>query len=185
MDGKIINKSISSWQKKIGYISQDIHLIDDSIINNISLGIEEHEINLERINSAVKSAQLESFINKLPKGIETHVGDKGVQISGGQKQRIGLARALYHNPEILILDEATASIDSYAEQLIQEATQKITQGRTSIVIAHRLATIQNADMIIVLEAGEIVEKGTHAELLKNKNGAYRNLYDAQFLTKNS
>ena len=145
VDGKIINKSISSWQKKIGYISQDIHLIDDSIINNISLGIEEHEINLERINSVINSAQLESFINKLPKGIETHVGDKGVQISGGQKQRIGLARALYHNPEILILDEATSSLDNETETEVMKAIELLSENKTIIIIAHRYSTLSFCD----------------------------------------
>ena len=145
VDGKVINKSISSWQKKIGYISQDIHLIDDSIINNISLGIEEHEINLERINLAIKSAQLESFINKLPKGIETHVGDKGVQISGGQKQRIGLARALYNNPEILILDEATSSLDNETETEVMKAIELLSENKTIIIIAHRYSTLSFCD----------------------------------------
>ena len=145
VDGKIINKSIISWQKKIGYISQDIHLIDDSIINNISLGIEEHEINLERINSVINSAQLESFINKLPKGIETHVGDKGVQISGGQKQRIGLARALYHNPEILILDEATSSLDNETETEVMKAIELLSENKTIIIIAHRYSTLSFCD----------------------------------------
>jgi ATP-binding cassette subfamily B multidrug efflux pump len=108
-----------------------------------------------------------------------------VMLSSGQRQLISFLRAYVTNPKILILDEATASIDSYAEQLIQKATQKITHGRTSIVIAHRLATVQKADTIIVLDAGEIVEMGTHKELLKNNEGQYRNLYDAQFLTKDS
>lgn len=145
VDGKIITRSISSWQKKIGYISQDIHLIDDSIINNISLGIEEHEINLERINSVINSAQLKSFINKLPKGIETHVGDKGVQISGGQKQRIGLARALYHNPEVLILDEATSSLDNETETEVMKAIELLSENKTIIIIAHRYSTLSFCD----------------------------------------
>ena len=119
----------------------------------------------------------------LPGGYQYNVKERGVMLSSGQRQLISFLRAYVTNPKILILDEATASIDSYSEQLIQNATQKITQGRTSIVIAHRLATVKKADTIIVLDAGEIVEMGTHQALLKIKKGHYRNLYDAQFLIK--
>jgi subfamily B ATP-binding cassette protein MsbA len=175
--------ALKSLRQNIAVVLQDVFLFADTILNNITL--KNPEITETQVQEAAKEIGIHDFIMSLPKGYHYNVKERGVMLSSGQRQLISFLRAYVTNPKILILDEATASIDSYAEQLIQEATQKITQGRTSIVIAHRLATIQNADMIIVLEAGEIVEKGTHAELLKNKNGAYRNLYDAQFLTKNS
>ena len=175
--------ALKSLRQNIAVVLQDVFLFADTILNNITL--KNTEITEAQVQEAAKEIGIHDFIMSLPKGYHYNVKERGVMLSSGQRQLISFLRAYVTNPKILILDEATASIDSYAEQLIQKATQKITQGRTSIVIAHRLATIQKADMIIVLEAGEIVEKGTHAELLKNKNGAYRNLYDAQFLTKNS
>jgi len=117
----------------------------------------------------------------LPNGYHYNVKERGVMLSSGQRQLISFLRAYVTNPSILILDEATSSVDSYSEQLMQEATDKITEGRTSIVIAHRLATVKKADNIIVLDAGEIVEQGTHAELLEKQDGYYRNLYEVQFL----
>lgn len=155
VDGKEIKKFNSNWQKKIGYISQEINLIDDSILNNIALGIEEDEINLSSVETAVNSAQLQSFINSLPKGINTHVGDKGVQISGGQRQRIGLARALYSNPEILILDEATSSLDNQTENEVMKAIELLSENKTIIIIAHRLSTLSFCDKIYELKNSSI------------------------------
>ena len=175
--------ALKSLRQNIAVVLQDVFLFADTILNNITL--KNPEITEAQVQEAAKEIGIHDFIMSLPKGYHYNVKERGVMLSSGQRQLISFLRAYVTNPKILILDEATASIDSYAEQLIQKATQKITQGRTSIVIAHRLATIRKADMIIVLEAGEIVEKGTHAALLKNKNGPYRNLYDAQFLTKNS
>ena len=175
--------ALKSLRQNIAVVLQDVFLFADTILNNITL--KNTEITEAQVQEAAKEIGIHDFIMSLPKGYHYNVKERGVMLSSGQRQLISFLRAYVTNPKILILDEATASIDSYAEQLIQKATQKITQGRTSIVIAHRLATIRKADMIIVLEAGEIVEKGTHAALLKNKNGPYRNLYDAQFLTKNS
>ena len=157
VDGQVINKSISTWQKKIGYISQDIHLIDDSIIKNIALGVDKDKINLDSINRAINSAQLQSFIKTLPKGIETHVGDKGVQISGGQRQRIGLARALYHNPEILILDEATSSLDDKTENEVMKSIELLSVNKTIIIIAHRLSTLSFCKKILELKNSEFKE----------------------------
>ena len=157
VDGKGINKYTSSWQKKIGYISQDIHLIDDSIIKNIALGVEEHKINLDSVNKALNSAQLQSFIKSLSNGINTHVGDKGVQISGGQKQRIGLARALYHNPEILILDEATSSLDDKTENEVMKAIELLSDDKTVIIIAHRLSTLGFCKKIFELKNSRFKE----------------------------
>ncbi len=174
---------LKSLRQNIAVVLQDVFLFADTILNNITLsnpGISELEV-----QSAAKEIGVHDFIMSLPNGYHYNVKERGVMLSSGQRQLISFLRAYVTNPKILILDEATASIDSYSEQLIQKATQKITHGRTSIVIAHRLATIQKSDMIIVLDAGQIVEKGTHKELLTTKNGYYRNLYDAQFLTKNS
>ena len=117
----------------------------------------------------------------MPNGFNYNVKERGVMLSSGQRQLISFLRAYVTNPSILVLDEATSSVDSYSEQLIQEATDKITEGRTSIIIAHRLATIQKADKIIVMDAGKIVEQGTHDDLLKKEDGYYRNLYEVQFL----
>ena len=175
--------SIKSLRKNIAVVHQDVFLFADTILNNITLS--NPAISELEVQSAAKEIGVHDFIMSLPNGYHYNVKERGVMLSSGQRQLISFLRAYVTNPKILILDEATASIDSYSEQLIQKATQKITHGRTSIVIAHRLATIQKSDMIIVLDAGQIVEKGTHEELLATKNGHYRNLYDAQFLTKNT
>ena len=184
IDSKDIKSiTVKNLRQNIAVVLQDVFLFADTIFNNITL--KNPSITEAQVEAAAKDIGIHEFIMSLPNGYHYNVKERGVMLSSGQRQLISFLRAYVINPKILILDEATASIDSYAEQLIQKATQKITQGRTSIVIAHRLATIQNADMIIVLEAGEIVEKGTHKDLLKTKNGPYRNLYDAQFMTKNS
>jgi len=175
--------ALKSLRQNIAVVLQDVFLFADTILNNITLS--NPAISELEVQSAAKEIGVHDFIMSLPNGYHYNVKERGVMLSSGQRQLISFLRAYVTNPKILILDEATASIDSYSEQLIQKATQKITHGRTSIVIAHRLATIQKSDMIIVLDAGEIVEKGTHKELLSIKNGHYRNLYDAQFLTKKS
>ena len=175
--------SVRSLRQNIAVVLQDVFLFADTILNNITL--KNPDISEAQVEAAAKEIGIHDFIMSLPKGYHYNVKERGVMLSSGQRQLISFLRAYVTNPKILILDEATASIDSYAEQLIQKATQKITHGRTSIVIAHRLATVQKADTNIVLDAGEIVEMGTHKELLKNNEGQYRNLYDAQFLTKDS
>lgn len=184
IDSKDIKSiSLKSLRQNIAVVLQDVFLFADTILNNITLN--NPAISELEVQSAAKEIGVHDFIMSLPNGYHYNVKERGVMLSSGQRQLISFLRAYVTNPKILILDEATASIDSYSEQLIQKATQKITYGRTSIVIAHRLATIQKSDLIIVLDAGEIVEKGTHSELLALKNGFYRNLYDAQFLTKKS
>ena len=184
IDSKDIKSiSLKSLRQNIAVVLQDVFLFADTILNNITLN--NPAISELEVQSAAKEIGVHDFIMSLPNGYHYNVKERGVMLSSGQRQLISFLRAYVTNPNILILDEATASIDSYSEQLIQKATQKITYGRTSIVIAHRLATIQKSDLIIVLDAGEIVEKGTHSELLTLKNGFYRNLYDAQFLTKKS
>ena len=175
--------ALKSLRQNIAVVLQDVFLFADTILNNITLN--NPAISELEVQSAAKEIGVHDFIISLPNGYHYNVKERGVMLSSGQRQLISFLRAYVTNPKILILDEATASIDSYSEQLIQKATQKITDGRTSIVIAHRLATIKKCDLIIVLDAGEIIEKGTHKELLAIKNGHYRNLYDAQFLNKNS
>ncbi|MEC8133595.1 MAG: ABC transporter ATP-binding protein [Bacteroidota bacterium] len=166
-------------RKQVAVVLQDVFLFADSILNNITLG--NSEISEASVVKAAKQIGIHDFIEKLPGGYHYNVKERGVMLSVGQRQLISFLRAYVINPKVLILDEATASIDSNSEQLIQDATKKITKNRTSIVIAHRLATIQTADTIIVLDAGEIIEMGPHATLLKNKTGFYRKLYQAQFI----
>ncbi|MEC8724182.1 MAG: ABC transporter ATP-binding protein [Bacteroidota bacterium] len=166
-------------RKQVAVVLQDVFLFADTILNNITLG--NSDISEASVVKAAKQIGIHDFINKLPNGYHYNVKERGVMLSVGQRQLISFLRAYVINPKVLILDEATASIDSNSEQLIQDATKKITKDRTSIVIAHRLATIQTADTIIVLDAGEIVEMGPHATLLKNNTGFYRGLYQAQFI----
>ena len=170
---------LSSLRGEIAVVLQDVFLFADTILNNITL--KHPDISEEQVQNAAKKIGIHDFIMSLPNGYHYNVKERGVMLSSGQRQLISFLRAYVTNPSILILDEATSSVDSYSEQLIQEATNKITEGRTSIVIAHRLATIKKADNIIVMDAGKIVEQGTHKDLLKKKDGYYRNLYEVQFL----
>ncbi|MGJ8714613.1 MULTISPECIES: ABC transporter ATP-binding protein [Maribacter] len=181
VDGVDIKEyNLSSLRKHIAVVLQDVFLFADTIANNISL--KDATISVDDIENAAKAIGVDEFISSLPGGYQYNVKERGTMLSSGQRQLIAFLRAYVSNPSILILDEATSSVDTYSEQLIQLATDKITQGRTSIVIAHRLATIKKADKIIVMDAGNIVETGTHKELLK-KGGYYSNLYEAQFLAE--
>lgn len=152
-----INKYKSTWQKEIGYIPQVIYLSDDTIRNNIAFGIPENTIDENAIIEALKKAQLYEFVENLPEGLDTLVGDRGVRLSGGQRQRIGIARALYHDPEILVLDEATSALDSETEAAVMESINHLHGIKTMIIIAHRLTTIQNVDVIFEVKNGEVVE----------------------------
>jgi len=171
---------LSSLRTKIAVVLQDVFLFADTIANNISL--KEKSISLETIEQAAKQIGVHEFISSLPGGYQYNVKERGSMLSSGQRQLIAFLRAYVSNPSILVLDEATSSVDTYSEQLIQKATEKITEGRTSIIIAHRLATIKKADKILVMDAGEIIETGTHKELLE-KGGYYKSLYEAQFLAE--
>ena len=171
--------TLSSLRTQIAVVLQDVFLFADTILNNIKLN--HPEITEEHVFQAAKDIGIHDFIMTLPNGYHYNVKERGVMLSSGQRQLISFLRAYVTNPSILVLDEATSSVDSYSEQLIQNATDKITKGRTSIVIAHRLATIKKADKIIVMDAGKIVEQGTHKQLLKKENGYYRNLYEVQFM----
>jgi subfamily B ATP-binding cassette protein MsbA len=171
---------LTSLRNQIAVVLQDVFLFSDSIFNNITL--KDKNISPEDVEKAAKRIGIDDFINTLPGKYNYNVKERGVMLSSGQRQLIAFLRAYVSNPKILILDEATSSIDSYSEQLIQQATNKITKNRTSIIIAHRLATIKKADKILVMDQGRIVEQGSHQELLKITNGFYRNLYDQQFKT---
>ena len=168
---------IYNLRKLISIVSQESILFNDSIYNNIKLG--NLSASKEEIIQAAKAANAEEFILKCENGYDTNIGNAGEKLSGGQKQRISIARAILKNPDILILDEATSSLDSESEKLIEDALSNLMKSRTSLVIAHRLSTIENADKILVINNGEIIEKGTHLELLQN-SGAYKKLYDIQY-----
>ena len=174
---KIQDYSISSLRKNIGFISQDVHLFSDTIFNNIVL--YDKKITLENVKKAANDIQINDFIESLPGGYNYNVLERGVGLSTGQRQLISFLRVYIKNPQILVLDEATSSIDTESEILIQNAIKNITKNRTSIIIAHRLSTIYNADNIIVMKMGKIVEEGKHNELIKIKNGIYKKLYDSE------
>ena len=177
-DISIQEYSLESLRKQIAVVLQDVFLFSDSIFNNITL--KNENISLEEVKKAAKQIGVHDFIMTLPGNYQYNVKERGAMLSSGQRQLIAFLRAYVSQPSILILDEATSSVDSYAEKMIQYATETITKGRTSIVIAHRLATIKQADKIIVMDQGLIVEEGTHNQLLEKEKGYYKNLYDKQF-----
>ena len=145
VDGVDISKNVKSWQKKIGYVLQDIFLADNAILNNIAFGIENEDICHKSIEKSVKNAQLDKFIKSLNQGLNSQVGERGVQLSGGQIQRVGIARALYNNPEILILDEATASLDSQTETNFMSSIKKLKGSMTILIISHRMSTLKDCN----------------------------------------
>ncbi|MEI6576508.1 MAG: ABC transporter ATP-binding protein [Bacteroidota bacterium] len=178
IDGQDIRKLVISDLRALsGMVSQETILFNDSVYNNIAFGLKE--VSEERVIKAAKLANAHEFILQMPEGYETNVGDRGVRLSGGQRQRISIARAILRDPQILILDEATSALDTESEKLVQEALNNAMKDRTAIIIAHRLSTVQIADQILVLQKGEIVERGTHQELF-SQNGIYRKLCDLQF-----
>ena len=180
LDGVNIKDYDRSWlRKQIGVVLQDVFLFADSIYNNITLW--DTSISEDDVIAAAKKIGVHDFISSLPDGYHFNVKERGGMLSTGQRQLIAFLRAYVIQPKILVLDEATSSIDTHAEKLIQKATKEITKGKTSLVIAHRLATIQRADSIIVLDKGKIVESGTHSALLKIEGGYYKNLYEVQFV----
>ena len=180
IDGISIKEyTLPSLRSHIAVVLQDVFLFADTILNNITLGDET--ITEETVIAAAKEIGVHEFISSLPDGYHYNVKERGTMLSSGQRQLIAYLRAYVSTPSILVLDEATSSVDSYSEEMIQTATDKITKGRTSIIIAHRLATIKKASQIIVMDSGKIVEKGTHKELLKKENGFYKNLYEVQFM----
>jgi len=180
IDGKDIDDyTLETVRNKIGIILQDVFLFADTIFNNITLF--NKDITLEDVENAAKELEIHDFISSLPGGYNFNVSERGTTLSAGQKQLIAFLRVLVNNPDILILDEATSSIDSYSEDLIKNATKKITKDKTSIIIAHRLSTIESANKIIYMENGKILESGNHKELLDITNGKFKKLYEEQFI----
>lgn len=180
VDGTSIKEfPLAQLRDKIALVLQDVFLFADTILNNITLN--DPSITEEDVIASAKAIGVHKFISSLPGGYHYNVKERGVMLSSGQRQLIAFLRAYVSNPSILVLDEATSSVDSYSEQLIQKAIGKITKGRTSIVIAHRLATIKKADQILVMEKGTIVEQGTHTALIAKEGGYYKNLYEVQFM----
>ena len=179
IDGKsIYDVTLESLRGNIGIVQQDVFLFTGTIKDNILYG--KHDATDEEVIIAAKRANIHEFITKLPDGYDTYIGERGVKLSGGQKQRISIARVFLKNPPILILDEATSALDNATEYMIQKSLEELCEGRTTIVVAHRLSTIKNADEILVLTDKGIEEKGSHEELL-NKGGLYKELYESQFL----
>ena len=156
-DGTNIFKNYESWLAQIGYIPQSIYLVDESIRDNIAFGIDEDLIDDKRIWNILEEAQLKEFVEGLPEGLDTTIGDRGIRLSGGQRQRIGIARALYHDPEILVFDEATSALDNDTEAAVMEAINSFHGRKTMIIIAHRLNTIEKCDMIYRVENQKLVE----------------------------
>ncbi|XP_061530020.1 phosphatidylcholine translocator ABCB4-like isoform X10 [Phycodurus eques] len=179
IDSKNVKELNICWlRSQIGIVSQEPVLFDCSLAKNIAYGDNSRTVTIEEIKAAAEAANIHSFIEHLPKKYDTLAGDKGTQLSGGQKQRIAIARAILRNPKLLLLDEATSALDTESEKLVQEALDKARQGRTCIVVAHRLSTIQNADRIAVFQGGVVVEQGTHQQLLAKK-GVYHMLVTKQ------
>ena len=179
LDGKDLRDlTMKSIRGLIGYVNQEPILFNDTIFNNIAFGTKG--ATMEQVVAAAKIANAHEFIMEKEEGYMTNIGDRGMKLSGGQRQRLSIARAILKNPPILILDEATASLDTESERLVQEALDRLMSSRTTIAIAHRLSTIKNSDEIIVMQEGRIVERGRHDELV-NKNGYYKKLEDMQSL----
>jgi subfamily B ATP-binding cassette protein MsbA len=178
LDGQPIEDiSLPSLRAQIAMVSQSVVLFDDTVTANIAYG--DPQPDLARVEAAMRAAYLADVVKQLPQGLDTVIGDNGNRLSGGQRQRLAIARAIYKDAPILILDEATSALDTESERAVQSALDRLMQGRTTLVIAHRLSTIERADRIVVLVGGEIVEVGSHAQLLE-KNGAYASLYHLQF-----
>ena len=164
VDDTNLNDNLRDWQKQIGYVPQDIYLLDDTIKNNIAFGLNANDINQEVILKSIESSGLKDYVNSLEKKENTIVGNRGIRVSGGQKQRIGIARALYNNPKILILDEATSSLDIFAERTVVEEIYKAAENITLIIVTHRLRAVINCDKLYLLDKGEIIDEGKYSYL---------------------
>lgn len=176
-DGRDIHEDIAAWQRNTGYIPQSIYLVDGSIKENVALGLPPSEIDQDAVEQALKAAHLDKFVAELPGGLDTVVGERGVRLSGGQRQRIAIARALYHNPEVLIMDEATSALDNVTERGVIKAVEDLKGERTILMIAHRLTTVLNCDRIVMLDHGRVAGIGTYDQLIKD-NEDFRRMAEA-------
>jgi ABC-type multidrug transport system fused ATPase/permease subunit len=176
VDGTPITpRNVNAWQKHLGYVPQSVYLSDDTLAANIAFGVASGDQDIDRVEDAARIANLHDFVvSELPNGYETMVGERGVRLSGGQRQRIGIARALYSDPDILILDEATSALDSLTEDVVSEAIRDVFHKKTVIMIAHRLRTVRQADVIYLLENGSIADRGTYSDLL-GRNDVFRRM----------
>lgn len=165
IDGESIFSNLSAWQKNIGYIPQSIYLSDETLRSNIAFGLPEKSIEDDKVIRALDLAQLSDLIKTLPDGLDTILGENGTRLSGGQRQRVGIARALYHDPEVLVMDEATSALDNITEKQITNAIETLKGDRTIIIIAHRLTTVMNCSKLYLMEQGRIIEEGTYSELI--------------------
>jgi len=165
INGVDIQTNLRGWQDQIGYVPQSIYLTDDTLRRNVAFGLPPDQIDEAAVWRAIKAAQLEQFVNELPQGLETQVGERGVRLSGGQRQRIGIARALYHDPAVLVLDEATSSLDTATEHDVMEAIRALRGEKTLIIVAHRLSTVEHCDRLFRLEQGAVAEEGETAMML--------------------
>lgn len=177
-------RNMRSWQNKIGLVSQSIFLSDASIKENVAFGIPLERIDTSRVREVLARAHLDEFIAELPDGIETRVGERGVQLSGGQRQRVGIARSLYHNPEILVFDEATSALDGITEKSIMEAISDFSGKKTIILIAHRFTTIQQCDIIYFIDKGKVIDQGTYEELMES-NAQFKAMSSSHSVSKNA
>lgn len=174
VDDNDINEDIRQWQKNIGYIPQSIFLTDDSIRRNVAFGLEDSEIDDKKVWSALKSARLEDLVNSLPAGLDTLVGEDGARLSGGQRQRIGIARALFNNPDLLVMDEATSALDNETEAEVSEVLEKIAGNKTIIIIAHRLNTVKKCHLLFMIDEGKLISSGSFDDLYMN-NSEFKSL----------
>jgi ABC-type multidrug transport system fused ATPase/permease subunit len=169
VDGVVLNEAnLPQWQRNLGYVSQHIFLSDESVAANIALGVPEEEIDLEAVERAARLAHLHDFVvASLPDGYHTVVGERGVRLSGGQRQRIGIARALYHDPEVLLLDEATSSLDGFTEKVVMDAIKNLSRQKTIVIVAHRLSTIEDCEVIFLMSQGQVIAQETYSELMRS------------------
>src|SRR5690606_9850129 len=164
---EITDERVRAWQRSVGYVPQQIFLADDTVAGNIAFGFPARDIDMAAVERAAGIANLHDFVTReLPDGYETKVGERGVRLSGGQRQRIGIARALYHDPDVLILDEATSALDNLTEQAVMEAVHNLGRKKTIVLIAHRLSTVRNCDEIFLIEKGKLIDQGTYQDLLR-------------------